>query len=889
MSKINRHPVRRTAAGVLAGALALSGAVAAGTPAFAATGFALERVQGNDRYETSAAIAAAFGQSTNIILASGESGRTPDALAANFLAGVRNAPVLLTRRDTTPEPILAQLRTLRAGGATRITVVGGRVAVADAQIESLRGLGFTVDRVAGDNRYETAAAVAVEGETGEPQEASNIGIIASGVSTIDALAGGPLSFKGRHPLFLVTRDDAPGATIAALRATGVTSVFILGGEAVVGPRVVAELNAAGITVRERLAGANRSETSVAIANRLIADFGFSANTFNLASGVNEGIDALGGAALSGKENRVLLITNTATSAAPVTAFATARATTLTAAGRIFGGEAAVGATLERAVETAGGAAGNFETVAVTPQEAATLQLADDEDAGDAEVTTDNRTYTVTGLNDAVQYRITLVNATSIRGAAGSRTFLSSAIAGATPAAFAVDTGADIADIINVGGTNPTITSTDVAGAPGRADTATVNPVNGSITFTVEGEATGTVVPAVYVNGAAGGTATTGGNSARLETAATAAGAFAAATETFGLGGPTTFVNPAAATQTVADETAIDSVSKATNQFDADGETFTYDANDTFFVNGLPRTLEEFEAALSRQDDFSATYSANAALSSRFNLEDEGPDAPAPVDPNAGADANSNDISVTVPITADVDAVVVQRASVTGGTDERTNGTVGAYATVGTVTPTAAQRTAGSVVFTDENLAVGVYRYRVAYVTDGQTSDFSGTLADDATTPNGANEAATAPAADAGAPVATDTRLTSDRGFAGILDAGDVFVVRTNEALAAPAAGATIRVSDGETPASVADLVCGTNATCTINAAAIPAGTDPNAEAPAGTVLTVTLTGAPTVVSGGAAAGIDLDATIINTIGITDVAGNRLALTGGATELTINVE
>ena len=61
MSKTTRHPVRRTAAGVLASALALSGAVVAASPANAAAGFALDRLAGNDRYETSAAIAAAFG------------------------------------------------------------------------------------------------------------------------------------------------------------------------------------------------------------------------------------------------------------------------------------------------------------------------------------------------------------------------------------------------------------------------------------------------------------------------------------------------------------------------------------------------------------------------------------------------------------------------------------------------------------------------------------------------------------------------------------------------------------------------------------------------------------------------------------------------------------
>ena len=885
MSKINRHPVRRTAAGVLAGALALSGAVAAGTPAFAGPNFSLERIAGDNRYETSAAIAAAFGPSTGAILASGESGRSVDALSANFLAGVQGVPVLLTQRDSIPAPVLARLNALT--GAKNVTIVGGTVAVSAAVETQLRTAGFTVTRLGGEDRYATSEAIITAGRA----SANPIGLVASGLSFPDALAGAPLSYKGKHPVFLTAGASIPQDTIDAMVAAGTRQVIILGGTAAVPASVEAALVARGITVVTRLGGAGRSETSRIVADYLINNLGFTNTTFNLASGapLSEGVDALSGGALSGQQNRALLITDTATSAAAVVSFARDRSATLNATGNIFGGPAAVSVALEEAIEAAGRSAANFQTLNVTPQDAATLQLADE--AGTAEVASaDNRTYTVTGLNDALQYRITLVNAGSIQGTGTDRTFLSSAIDPATtPATFAVDTGADIADIVSVGGTAGVIANT---GGTNTFNTATVNPVNGSITFTIDGTGVGTVVPVVYVNGGQGGTAVTGGANNRLETSATAAGGFAAVTETFGLGGPTTFVNPAAPTSTVAANTGIDTVNKAANQFDAGGFTFTYDANDTFSIGGLPRTLEEFEAALSRQDTFSATYSSNAGLSSSFSLVDVGPDAPVAVDPNADPGANGNDIEVTVPITADVDAVVVQRATVTGGDDERTNGTVGTFATVATVVPTAAQLAAGEIVFTDENLAVGVYRYRVAYVTDGQTSAFSGTLTDDTTdpaNPNGANEAATAPAADATAPVATDTVLVTDAGFAGILDAGDVFVVRSSEALAAPAAGATIRIADTNTAASVADLVCGTNATCTVNAAALPAGTGLNAGAAAGTVLTVTVTAAPTVVNAGTSAGIDLPGAIINTIGVTDLAGNRLALSGGATELEINVE
>ncbi len=347
MSKINRHPVRRTAAGVLASALVLSGAVAAAVPAQAATGFQLDRIAGDNRYETSALTVAAFGQANGAILASGENGRTPDALAANFLAGMRNVPVALTTQNRVTAEVLAALHGL---GGENITVVGGTAAVSEDVVTQLRGEGFTVDRVFCANRYETAREIV---EAGESPEASNIGLVASGTSTIDALAGGPLSFAGKHPMFLVTRDGIPEATLEAIRISGVTSVFVLGGEAAVGPGVVAQLAAAGVTVRERLFGDNRSETSVAIANRLIADFGFSATTFNLASGLNEGVDALGAAALSGRERRVLLVTQNASTAPAITGFATTNTTRLTTAGHVFGGPAAISTTFEAAVETAG--------------------------------------------------------------------------------------------------------------------------------------------------------------------------------------------------------------------------------------------------------------------------------------------------------------------------------------------------------------------------------------------------------------------------------------------------------------------------------------------------------------------------------------------------------
>ncbi|MDP9466082.1 MAG: hypothetical protein M3P31_02400, partial [Actinomycetota bacterium] len=471
----------------------------------------------------------------------------------------------------------------------------------------------------------------------------------------------------------------------------------------------------------------------------------------------------------GKENRVLLITNTPISAAPVMAFASARAATLTAAGRIFGGEAAVGRTLETDIENVGGAAGNFQTLNVTPTEAVTLQLANESTTGTTATTrnADNRTYTVSGLNNATTYRITLVNAASIRGTGSDRTFLSSAITGSTTA-FAVNTGADIADIVGVNGAAPTFATGDT-----EMRTTTAKPVAGNLTFEIDGTAPGTVVPAVYLEGGPGGTSTTGGTSPRLETSATAAGAFAAATETFGLGGPTTFINrlvapaaidPAAGTGANSNDITVrvtvtgnvDSVviQRATVTGGTD-ETATGEAGPYATVTTVDVTAADVTAgfvSFTDQDLDPGVYRYRAAVvsdgqQSAFSAEGAqpneaatapGPDAPAAIDPAAGTDANSNDITVTVRFTGDVDSVVIQRATVTGGTDETATGEAGPYATVTTVDVTAADVTAGFVSFTDQDLDPGVYRYRAAVVSDGQQSGFSA----EGDQPN---EAATAPA------------------------------------------------------------------------------------------------------------------------------------------------
>lgn len=234
------------------------------------------RIGGQDRYETAARVAAEVtgGQRVGaVVVASGEdAAQGVDALTAGFLAGHLGAPVLLTRRDAVPpattDALTAALGTDQSGG--RVVVLGGPGVVSDAVVHSLGAAGAAVQRVAGDDRYATAAAAARAGAAsirsyallaGAP--AARTAVLASGTSPADALSAGPLVHAARVPLLLTARDALPPATLSALRDLGIGQVVVLGGRGVVSSQVLDALVAAGLGVLT-VAGATRYDTAAVL-------------------------------------------------------------------------------------------------------------------------------------------------------------------------------------------------------------------------------------------------------------------------------------------------------------------------------------------------------------------------------------------------------------------------------------------------------------------------------------------------------------------------------------------------------------------------------------------------------------------------------------------------
>src|SRR5687768_12490270 len=153
-----------------------SAVVAGGGTAAAAT---TSRIAGTDRYATAAAASASqFGSGVPVAYVATGKGYA-DALAAGPAAAHRGGPVLLVG-DTIPQATATELTRLEPG---EIVVVGGSSSVSDAVLRDLgRYATNGARRVAGADRYSTAAAISAE-----TFASTTTAFVASGEAFADAM------------------------------------------------------------------------------------------------------------------------------------------------------------------------------------------------------------------------------------------------------------------------------------------------------------------------------------------------------------------------------------------------------------------------------------------------------------------------------------------------------------------------------------------------------------------------------------------------------------------------------------------------------------------------------------------------------------------------------
>jgi len=225
----------------------------------------VERIAGDSRYLTAVEVSKKAYDETaeTVVLASGEN--FPDALTGSVLAHHLEAPILLAKKDSIDDKTLAEIARLKGDGMT-ITILGGEKAIGAEVETTLKKKGYTVERVEGASRYDTAVDIA-EAVIGDNWDGTVF--LATGETPWDALAVGPYAASQGIPILLTPSDSLRDVTAEFLLAHKgeVTEVVILGGDKAVSPAVVSELENLGIIPKiTRIEGANRELTALAIAS-----------------------------------------------------------------------------------------------------------------------------------------------------------------------------------------------------------------------------------------------------------------------------------------------------------------------------------------------------------------------------------------------------------------------------------------------------------------------------------------------------------------------------------------------------------------------------------------------------------------------------------------------
>lgn len=226
----------------------------------------LYRISGSDRWNTAIRTAnemksvQGVSKFNTIIVASGND--SADALAGSYLSTIKNAPILLSwgkggKYDYLDTNNINYIKNNLVSGGT-VYLLGGTGAVPSLYESNLSG--YNVCRLGGANRFETNLKILEEAGVDFGSEI----LVCTAYNFADSLSA---SAAGKPILLVYTTDNGKtyGVDDAYLQTLDGCQFTIIGGESAVSADVQRKLESYGIV--ERLAGGNRFETSVLVAER----------------------------------------------------------------------------------------------------------------------------------------------------------------------------------------------------------------------------------------------------------------------------------------------------------------------------------------------------------------------------------------------------------------------------------------------------------------------------------------------------------------------------------------------------------------------------------------------------------------------------------------------
>lgn len=222
---------RRTVVAIVA--LLVAQVLAIAVPALGAE-TSVQRLAGANRFATAVEVARAQYPDGAPVAFVATGATFPDALTISA-AAAGFGPVLLVERDRLPSETAAELGRLRP---IAIIVVGGPLAVSEqTMIDVARYAGRETRRIAGSDRFATAAAISREAFP----DGAGVVFITTGGAFQDSLGASASAAAFEAPLLLTERTTLPAVTEGEIRRLGPERIVVVGGPGDVDDAVIERL------------------------------------------------------------------------------------------------------------------------------------------------------------------------------------------------------------------------------------------------------------------------------------------------------------------------------------------------------------------------------------------------------------------------------------------------------------------------------------------------------------------------------------------------------------------------------------------------------------------------------------------------------------------------
>ena len=222
------------------------------------------RIAGSNRFATAAAIAAADHPAGADVVVLARADDFADAVASAPVAFGMGAPVLVSDTDALNAETAEAIAAL---DPTAVLIFGGPAALSD-RVEATLAAAHEVERIAGPNRYATAAEAAgylgAHGGIGVDDQGRRVAMVAEAGDPRGPLVAGVPAAVGGFPVLLADADRLPEETRAALVGNGIAVVELIGNTTQISEGVQDAIEDLGIEVR-RVEGPTQLGTVAAVA------------------------------------------------------------------------------------------------------------------------------------------------------------------------------------------------------------------------------------------------------------------------------------------------------------------------------------------------------------------------------------------------------------------------------------------------------------------------------------------------------------------------------------------------------------------------------------------------------------------------------------------------